>query len=106
MPDVTGKTLLKELKMNNEELLSSLIDEWEDKLHILKDKPEENAGFIIRALWLKASGVSVSVQKAAGMPLPALNEEQEKELLSLIQLRSCNYPTAYLTGRQCFMGID
>ncbi|HQH25362.1 MAG TPA: HemK family protein methyltransferase [Bacteroidales bacterium] len=92
--------------MNNEELLSSLIDEWEDKLHILKDKPEENAGFIIRALWLKASGVSVSVQKAAGMPLPALNEEQEKELLSLIQLRSCNYPTAYLTGRQCFMGIE
>ncbi|NLO03505.1 MAG: peptide chain release factor N(5)-glutamine methyltransferase [Bacteroidales bacterium] len=92
--------------MNKEEFLSSLIAEWENKLHILGDKPEENADAIIRALWLKASGVSVSVQKATGLPLPDLNDKQKKELLKLIGLRAGNYPTAYLTGKQCFMGIE
>jgi release factor glutamine methyltransferase len=92
--------------MNKEELLSSLIDEWEDKLHILNDKPEENADAIIRALWLKASGLAVSVQKAGDLPLPDLNEEQKNDLSELIRIRSGNYPTAYLTGKQCFMGIE
>lgn len=92
--------------MNKEELLSSLIDEWEDKLHILNDKPEENADAIIRALWLKASGLAVSVQKAGDLPLPDLSEEQKKDLSELIRIRSGNYPTAYLTGKQCFMGIE
>ena len=75
-------------------------------LPALPDKPEENAEATVRALWHKAAGLAVSVERACELELPRLDEAGEVRLKALIDKRLQGTPLAHLTGRQRFMGID
>lgn len=88
------------------ELYQSIRRELENNLSILEDKPEETIDSTISALWHKASGLSVSVEKASIFQLPDLSDQQTVLLHQLLEQRLKNIPLAYLTGRQNFMGID
>ncbi len=92
--------------MYNKDLYNSIRNELIEKISLLEDKPEENIDSTIKALWLKASGKTLSVVKASNESLPELNEQQELKLKELIQLRMNNIPLAHITGRQDFMGIE
>lgn len=89
-----------------EELFQKLRNEFERNLSILEDKPEETIDSTIKALWNKACGISLSAERAAGLPLPDLSDQQETELLQLTAKRINGTPLAHLTGRQNFMGIE
>lgn len=80
--------------------------ELEIKLSFLEDKPEETVDSTIKALWHKASGISMSAEEALKHPLPELSAEQKAKLTELIQQRLKGKPLAYIVGRQNFMGID
>jgi release factor glutamine methyltransferase len=75
-------------------------------LDILPDKPEETPDSALRALWLLAGGVPLSIHAAAETPLPALSAAQLDALDALIARRIAGEPIAYLTGRQRFMGLE
>jgi release factor glutamine methyltransferase len=86
---------------------------WQDHLtrlraglNLLQDKPEETAETCLAALWLKAAGVAVSAQRAGQVDRPALTDEQAQHLSRLVEQRLKGAPLAYLTGRQCFMGLE
>ena len=89
-----------------EELYQSIRLELENNLSILEDKPEETIDSTIAALWHKAYGISVSVEKALELPLPLLVDEQIIILHQLLKQRLNDIPLAYITGYQSFMGID
>jgi release factor glutamine methyltransferase len=92
--------------MNKDELFLSIKTDLTDKLNFLDDKPEETVDSSIKALWLKASGISKSSEEAAKSDLPELSEDQKIILNQLIKQRLNNTPLAYITGRQNFMGIE
>jgi release factor glutamine methyltransferase len=92
--------------MNKSELFKKLTIDLESSLQLLKDKPEETVETTLRALWHTASGMQVSAENAAGLPLPDLTGEQVAHLYKLIELRLKNKPLAHITGRQNFMGIE
>ena len=89
-----------------ENLFAKVRQELRHNLSFLDDKPEENIDSTIKALWLKACGLSVSAEKANHISLPSLTEPQKTVLLQLIQKRKEGIPLAHLTGRQNFMGIE
>jgi release factor glutamine methyltransferase len=92
--------------MNQEEFFNGILQNLETKLHFLEDKPEETPNSTLRALWLMASGLPTSAEKALKQPLPELTESQKVTLDLLIVQRLNNRPLAYITGRQCFMDIE
>jgi release factor glutamine methyltransferase len=92
--------------MNKEKLFDTLRTDLGTKLIFLEDKPEETVESTLKALWLKASGVSLSAEIALISDLPELSSQQINTLNHLIELRLANTPLAYLTGRQNFMGIE
>jgi release factor glutamine methyltransferase len=92
--------------MSVTEIFSKIIVELKDKLHFLEDKPEENLDSTLRALWLAASGYSVSAEKAVNIELPELSNDQLQLFYQLIDFRLKNVPLAHITKRQNFMGIE
>ncbi|MGZ4954075.1 MAG: peptide chain release factor N(5)-glutamine methyltransferase [Methylobacter sp.] len=92
--------------MNNEELYNLIKPGFENKIHLLEDKPEENIESSLKALGFAACGLQKSVEMATKHPLPALTEEQKNILFDLINQRLDGAPLAYITGRQYFMDIE
>ena len=72
----------------------------------LPDKPEETPERLLAALWNTACGMPLSVDRAAGARLPALDEASHARLQELLEQRKGGVPLAHLTGRQTFMGIE
>lgn len=89
-----------------EALYNKIKQEFEHKLSILEDKPEETVDSTIKALWNKACGISVSAVKAINLPLPGLSDSQKAILQQLAEKRMGGIPLAHLTERQNFMGIE
>lgn len=77
-----------------------------ENLITLPDKPEETAENTLKALWLKASGNSVSVIKAQEEELSELSTDELIKLEDLIKKRIDDVPLAHLTERQSFMGLE
>jgi release factor glutamine methyltransferase len=93
--------------MKQQLVFDNLLLEMQGKLNILEDKPEENLNNTLKALWLLAAEIRVSVEVADKKKyLPELEESQIKQLHKLVSLRLSNVPLAYITGRQNFMGIE
>lgn len=92
--------------MNKTELYNRIRDDLKDKLHFLKDKPEETLDTTLKALWFAAAGFSVSAEKANNLSIFTLTEKQVKKLYHLVNLRLNNTPLAHITERQNFMGIE
>jgi release factor glutamine methyltransferase len=92
--------------MHKEDLFKKIKTSLENKLHFLEDKPEETIESSLKAMWLKAYGLSISVENVYKIPLPELTEKQFNILNGLIEQRLNNTPLAYITGRQSFMGIE
>ncbi len=72
----------------------------------LRDKPEETPETTLRALWALAAGEPLSVDRAMGVPLEALEPGQAEALKGLVDRRLQGEPLGHLTGRQCFMGLE
>jgi release factor glutamine methyltransferase len=72
----------------------------------LADKPEETPEGLLCALWRAACGAPVSVDRAGGAALPALDPQGLERLQSLIERKRSGVPLAHLTERQTFMGIE
>jgi release factor glutamine methyltransferase len=72
----------------------------------LADKPEENAGATLAALWCAAIGKSVSVQLASAIALRDLAPGELQRLRGLVGQRLEGMPLAHITGRQHFMGLE
>ena len=72
----------------------------------LPDKPEETPEGVLCALWATACGEPVSVDRAVGAPLPALDKQSYERLRELIERRKSGVPLAHLTGRQTFLGLE
>jgi release factor glutamine methyltransferase len=87
-------------------LFASYIERYAPKIALLPDKPEESIENTLRALWLCAAGIYVSVVRAQEIFLPELSEEQKTALLTLIEKRVSGIPLAHLTGKQWFMGLE
>jgi release factor glutamine methyltransferase len=92
--------------MNKSELFDSIGNDLRNKLHLLEDKPEETVESTVKALWLAASGLQVSADRAINIEIPELSEKQLENLHKLIELRLSNIPLAHITKRQNFMGIE
>jgi release factor glutamine methyltransferase len=94
------------LQMTSTPLYRDLIQIISSRLTSLLDKPEETADGIVRALWHKAAGLSVSVQHASELELPMLDDPAIVRLRDLVAQRLAGVPLAYLTGLQQFMGLE
>src|SRR5438067_2428842 len=70
------------------------------------DKPEETSEGLLCALWATACGEPVSVDRAVGAALPALDKESYERLRELIERRKAGVPLAHLTARQTFLGLE
>jgi release factor glutamine methyltransferase len=92
--------------MNKTELFNSISDDIINKLHFLKDKPEETIESTLKALWFAAAGFPVSAEGALKLSIPDLTETQIEILHQLIEQRLNNTPLAHITKRQNFMGIE
>jgi len=92
--------------MNKVERFNRIREDLENKIHLLKDKPEETIDTTLKALWFASSGFPVSAERALELSLPELTEMQEKKLHQLIEQRLTHIPLAYITNRQNFMGIE
>jgi release factor glutamine methyltransferase len=85
---------------------SELLREVQSFWTPLPDKPEETPEGVLAALWNTAGGTPLSVDRAAGAPLPALDEAAQARLRDLLERRKSGVPLAHLTGRQTFMGLE
>jgi release factor glutamine methyltransferase len=86
--------------------VQELVQRHSTRIQSLPDKPEETLEAVVRALWLKAAGVAASAEKALTLPLPGLNEPQQRQLADLLEQRARGVPLAHLTGRQQFLGLE
>jgi release factor glutamine methyltransferase len=86
----------------NIQLIEQIRNSWVSQ----PDKPEETPESTLRALYFLAAGIRVSAVKAASMPLPQINQDEFKELVSLVEKRCSGIPLAHLTQRQNFMGME
>jgi release factor glutamine methyltransferase len=80
--------------------------ELAQSLSVLPDKSEETAFNTLCALWSTASGIPISVQRAASAALRPLAPAELDSLRNLIQRRAQGVPLAHLSGRQAFMGLE
>ncbi len=87
-------------------LYKTLYSLLKDKLILPPDKPDETIDSTLKALWLKACGNSVASGRANDSELPKLTTIQINVLNELIASRLNGTPLAYITGRQCFMGLE
>ncbi len=92
--------------MFKEEIFNKIKGSLAAKLQLPEDKPEETIDSNLKALWFAAAGQPKSAEKAAGLPLPDITEQQVKVFHQLVEKRLNNTPLAYITGRQCFMDIE
>lgn len=92
--------------MEIEILFNALYNELKDKIHFLKDKPEETIESTLKALWLTACGKPVSAVKAMETKLPELTPTEIERLNGFIGKRLNNTPLAHITKRQNFLGIE
>jgi release factor glutamine methyltransferase len=92
--------------MEQTELFNQIRTDLQTRIHFLEDKPEETLESTLKALWLKAAGLSVSAEKALDLTLPSLTESQVEDLQQLIKQRLNNVPLAHITQRQSFMGLE
>jgi len=83
-----------------------LLEKLEATWNSQPDKPDETIESTLRALYFAAAGNPLSAGKAASVPLPELDRESEKRLISLVERRCKGIPLAYITGRQQFMGLE
>jgi release factor glutamine methyltransferase len=90
----------------DDELYRELLQELSGKLAALPDKPDETAESTLHALWCSAAGEPMSVDLAATMPRPRLDEMGAQTLRLLVEKRVRGTPLAYITGRQQFMGVE
>jgi release factor glutamine methyltransferase len=72
----------------------------------LPDKPEETPASAMRALWLRAADLKLSVEAAGERVLPALSETQQLALGEWVARRLAGMPLAHITERQRFMGLE
>lgn len=92
--------------LTDTELYQALLTELQAGWQGLPDKPEENPEATLRALWSRAAGEPLSVARAAGAPLPELDDAGLALLRGLIESRLAGVPLAHLTERQSFMGLE
>lgn len=92
--------------MNQQALFNQLLGELCENISILPDKSEETPENTLRALWLLVTGRHFSPILAQKQELPALNDIQKEELISLVATRLSGVPLAHLTERQHFQGLD
>ncbi|TRW92068.1 peptide chain release factor N(5)-glutamine methyltransferase [Candidatus Methylobacter oryzae] len=92
--------------LGNENLYNLVRPDLENKLNLLKDKPEENIDSTLKALGFAALGLCKSAETAAKLPFPELTEEHKNRLFELLNQRLDSTPLAHITGRQSFMGIE
>lgn len=90
----------------DDELYRELLKELSGRLAALPDKPEETAESTLHALWCLAAGNPMSVELAATLPRPRLDETGAQTLRLLVEKRVRGTPLAYITGRQQFMGVE
>ena len=76
------------------------------QLQALPDKPEEDARSTLAALWMLASGAALSAEAATSKVLPPLSAQGEERLGEYLTRRLRGEPLAYITGRQCFLGVE
>jgi release factor glutamine methyltransferase len=76
------------------------------RLQLLPDKPEETVDATLCTLWQLAAGRPMSVETAADLSVPPLDEEGLRRLDALIEQRLIGVPLAHLSGRQQFMGLE
>ncbi len=77
-----------------------------NRLKTLADKPDETVCATLAALWLKAQGTPVAVQRAHTVALADLTDAQANALDALIERRLSGVPLAHITQRQQFMGLE
>lgn len=76
-------------------------------LQTLPDKPEENPGNTLRALWFAAAGEPRSAVAASTGELPPLDGDAARQTLAqLVERRLAGEPLAHLTGRGRFLGLE
>ena len=97
---------LQTLGSDGQAAFQQRLDRLTAALDILPDKPEETPYSALRALWLLAEGNALSIHAAADTPLRPLHAAQLSALDALIARRIGGEPTAYLTGKQRFMGLE
>src|SRR5581483_1116945 len=90
----------------SQELLGRLQRQYDARIKLHRDKPEESVESTVRALWLCAVGHPISSAKAMRVPLPDPTPEQAAKLTELLEQRAGGVPLAYLTGKQSFMGLE
>lgn len=78
----------------------------EERLRVLRDKPEETARTTLTALWQLAAGKALSCDACESQPIPVLNSAAEACLEGFIARRLAGEPLAYITGRQRFFGLE
>jgi len=83
-----------------------LLEQLEQQLTPLPDKPEETAQSTLHALWHLSAGQAYSVEKAEKHPLPELTHEQYTQLSHWVNERLEGKPLSHITGRQTFMGLE
>jgi release factor glutamine methyltransferase len=88
------------------ETYTALKSHLEKNLTLQSDKPDESIDSTLKALWYKAAGVPISVEKVNNLSLPELTKQQINLLYELTEKRLSGIPLAYITGRQSFMGIE
>ncbi len=86
--------------------LGAYVEKLSESFSALPDKPEETAESTVHALWLAAGGQPCSVDLAAELELPELDDAGHERLSALIAERLRGTPLAHLTGRQRFMGLE
>lgn len=81
-------------------------DRLQAGLERLPDKPEETTLSAFRALWHLAAGHRVSASLSLRRPLTALDAEQRRRVVQLVEQRLTGRPLAHITERQEFMELE
>jgi release factor glutamine methyltransferase len=92
--------------MNDKKLYEDIVKDISTKLIPLPGMLEETAEDIVFAFWYMAAGVSIPVEAERRMDLPPLDDQAITRLHELVGQRLAGIPLAYITGRQCFMGLE
>lgn len=87
-------------------LYRELLKELSLNVPYMPDMPEETPENILRALWHFSGGRPLAIDSAAEMTLMKLDETAARKLRKLVFERIKGVPTAYITGRQKFMGLE
>lgn len=92
--------------MKSSDLYQKFYQKLSKELKLLPDKPDETPENTLCALWHKANGLSISIQKSLSMELSTLSDDGALFLEELVKKRLASVPTTHLIERQQFMGIE